>query len=530
MSDWPHQTAAVDSVEWAIASGTRRICLTSPTGGGKTRIACRLVERWVDQGHKVSVYSNRKMLIEQLSRVLNDDDIEHGVRAAGWEGDAILPVQISSIATENARVYRSKRWRLHPATRVLVDEAHLQTGEMAQKILADHLADHDAAYVGLTASPIGLADFYDHLVVAGTNSQLRACGAMVPCVHYAPDEPDYRQIELNPGVELEDKDVKAMMNAKRIFGRVIEHFRRLNPQRKPTILFAPGVEESVYFAQQFSAAGIPAAHIDGNAVWIDGTWYRSNRAARDEVLEGSKNGKIVVLCNRFVLREGIDAPWLAHGVFATVFRSVQSYLQSGGRLLRAYPGLAEVTIQDHGGNWWRHGSLNADREWMLSETERHIAGRREDAMRAKQAKEPFLCPQCGRVLSLPRCPCGWVVPVGFRKARPVLQTNGQLRMIYGDVFKPRRLAPATPDMIQDWQTMYFRGRNMKNRDQTFRAAEALFAMEHGWQWPDRRWPMMPVNPADFVLPIKRVPKERLYPWQPRQRRPAPVAEQTLFGQ
>ena len=59
----------------------------------------------------------------------------------------------------------------------------------------------------------------------------------------------------------------------------------------------------------------------------------------------------MVLCNRFVCA-GIDAPWLAHGIFATIFTSLQSYLQSGGRLLRSFPGIDAVTIR-HGGNWWR---------------------------------------------------------------------------------------------------------------------------------------------------------------------------------
>src|SRR5262249_18752567 len=161
-----------------------------------------------------------------------------------------------------------------------------------------------------------------------------------------------------------------------------DSFERLNPLHRRTILFAPGVPESIWFAEQFVKKGVSAVHIDGENVWVNGTLYESSRTAREDVLAASKEGRIVVLCNRFVLREGIKAPWLVHGILATVFGSLQSYLQAGGRLLRAYPGLESVSLQDHGGNWWRHDSLNADREWRLEDTNTSVAGRREDRMRA----------------------------------------------------------------------------------------------------------------------------------------------------
>src|SRR5207302_733945 len=124
----------------------------------------------------------------------------------------------------------------------------------------------------------------------------------------------------------------------RLIGRVWEWFEKINPEHKPTILFAPSVQGSLWFAEQFIKKGVPAAHIDGEEVFVDGQVYRTGKSVREDVLGRSRDGRIGVLCNRFVLREGIDAPWLCHGIFATVFGSLQSYLQSGGRLLRAYHG------------------------------------------------------------------------------------------------------------------------------------------------------------------------------------------------
>jgi superfamily II DNA or RNA helicase len=410
IAPWPHQTYALTEVPRVIESGVPDVCVTSPTGGGKTYIACGLIEWAVERGWKASLYSNRRLLVDQLIRVLRGHGITFGVRAAGHPDDRHEQVQISSLPTEHSRVFKSERWQVHghgEKVLAIVDEAHLNKAQTAEKVLAMH-REAGGAYVGITATPIGLGHLYGTLITAGTNSELRQCGALVKAYHYGPDEPDTKKIRKQPW-EYTENDVRKLVMVQGIFGRVLDEFNRLNPDRLPSILFAPGVKESIWFAQQFSEAGIRAAHIDGKDCWVDGEFYPSSRDVREQILAGSKDGTIPVLCNRFVLREGIDAPWLAHGIFATVFGSLQSYLQSGGRMLRAHPSLDHVTIQDHGGNWHRHGSLNDDRQWRLEYTEGIIHGLREERLREKKEAEPFLCPACKKVLTRADCPCGFKV-------------------------------------------------------------------------------------------------------------------------
>jgi superfamily II DNA or RNA helicase len=502
--DWPHQIKAVADTLAAIAEGKRRLVITSPTGGGKTRIAQRLIEGWLDEGLRVALYTNRKLLIEQLARVLDKAGLAYGVRAAGHKVDLGHPLQICSIQTEHTR---RRKWDRFPAQRVIVDECHLQTGPAAQRIFAAHAAD-GAAVIGLTATPLGLGAMYDHLIIAGTNGELQACGALVPVIHYGPDEPDLRALKkLREGEDLTARQQRQVMMTPTLFGRVVDWYRRLNPDGKPTILFAPGVPESLWFAQEFSKAGIPAAHIDGEEVWFNGRFYESDEAARREVLEESRCGGIKALCNRFVLREGIDAPWLCHGIFACAFGSLQSYLQSGGRLLRAHPGIQAVTVQDHGGNWWRHGSLNADREWHLDYTPEIVAGLRADRFRQRQETEPCRCPQCACILICGRCSgCGLEVKRHLR-ARPVVMADGTLKELRGDIYKPRRVT-RRPDAAQVWEKMYWRARSEK-WNATFNQAAVIFARENNWAWPPRDLPLMPTDPLDWYRLVKDVPRERL---------------------
>lgn len=510
---WPPQLKLLNGILDAMGRGRGRICATLPTGGGKTWVICELVKRFLAMGKRTSTYTNRRLLIDQLVKSFDSAEISHGIRAAGRTPDLGSPCQISSVQTEYSRCIKSDKWELHHADLVIIDEAHLFANDMATLLMDRHVGT-GATVVGFTATPLDLGTHYEELVSGGVMSDLRACGAVVPALHYAPDEPDLRFI----GKQYIDEDITEEQNRKAImtegiFGRVFDHWKRLNPEQKPTILFAPGVAESVWFAEQFHAQGVPSAHIDGEEVWVNGVFHRSTAELRQNTLDSSRSGEIRLLCNRFVLREGIDAPWLAHGILATVFGSLQSFLQSGGRLLRAFPGLPCVTIQDHGGNWHRHGSLNADRHWELGDTARCVSGGRTERLRcappeseARQPREPVRCPSCALVLASWRCPCGFTIDPR-RKSRPVIQADGSLIEMPGDIFIPRKTS-RRPNTEALWTKAYFQARNSKTR-QTFAQALAYFFHQHHY-YPPLDLPRMPKDPGDLARAVADVAKERLH--------------------
>lgn len=524
---WPHQIAGIAAVEQAIAEGERRILLSSPTGGGKTRTVAELIRLWLADGLPTILYTNRQMLLEQLTRVLRDYGLPHGVRAAGWdeEQDPHNPLQISMTQTETGRAMKRGTTTVFPAKRIVVDEAHLQIGPKTADLLVRHLDDPEAVVLGVTATPIGMMDYYSKLIVAGTMSECRACGSLVEARHYGPDEPDWAEYRRllskakkkgpNDSDDVSETHQRELIMRPGVFGRVKEWFDILNPDHRPTILFAPGVEQSLWFAEQFARAGVTVAHIDGDDVWMEGEWHRADREVREQVLAKSEAGEVVVLCNRYVLREGIDAPWLKHGIFATLFGSLQSYLQSGGRLLRAHDSLEYVTIQDHGGNWVRHGSLNADRDWKLDWTSTMHTARRADRLRERRERPPTVCPACKRIVTGRVCPCGREIHL---HSRPVVQSTGELKELRGDIFKPRTVCRQAngPKL---WERMYNRSKTEKGA-RTFAAAFALFAQENYWQWPDLSWPLMPVNHDDRYRLVSEVPMDRLRP-KPLPERPNP---------
>lgn len=511
---WPHQVRAYDEVRGAQLGGWSRVVLCIPTGGGKTRVICELVANWLAEGKKVVVYTNRKMLVDQLRRVMETAGFEFGIRAAGHQDQRELPLQISSIHTEVARVFHREMgaWELHHADAFIIDECHLMTGEYVEKIMDRH-RDEGAFGLGTTATPIDLARLWDKLIQCGSTSELRKCGALVLADQFGVGEPDMRHIKRTKlGEDLTEAQNRKAIMTQSILGEVVKHYRRLNEEGKPALLFAPGVPESVWFAGELTYNGIRAASIDGADIWLDGKIYKTDAKARQAVMDESEAGAIKVVCNRFVLREGVDMPWIEHGIFACVFGSLQTFLQSGGRLLRASPktGKTRAVVQDHGGNWHRHGSLNADRDWDLCMTAAMAAGMRIDKWvhpkRGERAEaQPTVCPQCQRVLTRLNCPCGFNIDPG-RKCRPVVQVDGTLSLVEGDIYHPIKTV-FKPDTHTKWERIYWRA---KKSGMTFRAAEGLFYSENRY-YPPRDLPLMPRHERDWYREVADVPFQALVP-------------------
>ncbi len=501
---WPNQTRAFEGTVAAMQRGVKRLCVTSPTGSGKTRCMIDMIEWSVENGRAVALYTQRKMLYDQTCRILDKAGIRFGKRASGHKENLFQDVQICMTQTELARVYKQESRKLHGARLVLVDECHQNSGPTFSRILDDH-ASAGATVVGYTATPLDITG-YDELLVAGTMSECLRIGALVRPETYAPDEPDLRHIRnYVVGRELtEAENVKSIMRPG-VFARVLTAWNKHNPEQKPTLLFGPDVAGSMFFAQEFWKNGISAAHIDGEQIWVNGEFKSTDDDTRRELAYQSQSGAVKVVCNRFVLREGIDWPWIEVGCFATVFGALTSFLQSGGRLLRAHPGKTKCLILDHGGNWHRHGSLAVDRNWQLGMTNQRVTAERAERLREKKEQEPITCVQCGKVrASGPKCPsCGYTA---HKRSRLVVQVDGTLKRVEGDAYKPRR-EKLMPNTEQLWERMYYRAKSQK-WNATFRQAAAMFFRENHY-WPPKTLRLMPKDSGDWFRKAADVPKESL---------------------
>lgn len=501
----PYQQRTVDYVRRREKAGPVRICIQGPTGSGKSVEMAALLRDDKPQ----LVLTHRRILLDQLSAVLTRYGIKHGLRAAGHALDSAAPIQLGMIQTEHVRTFGPKpRWDMPKCARVHLDEGHANGGPVAQRILTK-LYGLGASIILWTATPIEVAHLVDELHVSATVPELIRDGYLVPPVIYTPDGPSAEKFDmLTPQAngEYSPKDIEKVWRPKMVLGRVIENYFRLNPMRKPTTLFAPGVAHSLWFAQQFTAAGIPSAHLDGKQLWVDGKFYDSDSKARKDVFARTQAGDIRILTNRYCLREGWDAPWIEHVILATLFGSRASFVQATGRGLRPCPavGKQRCVYQDHGANFWRFPPLDSLDPWDMGKPYRQQAKEYEERRRGGNdpaAPEPIVCSRCDALrMSGPVCPECQFRHVMY--ARRVVEIDGSLSLAVGPMYKRRPpKAPLTDTEI--WKRYFWGARKHSRR--TFKQVHAWIRRQEDRSRFPRDLPLMPKRYDDWDKPVADVP-------------------------
>ncbi len=179
-------------------------------------------------------------------------------------------------------------------------------------------------------------------------------------------------------------------------------------------------------------------------------------------------------------------------------------------MLRNHPSLNSVTIQDHGGNFWRHGSLNENRSWDINMTNATYSAIRNDKIREGEEAAPLTCPKCDGVrLDFRKCPwCGWeaAVKAGTRK---VIQTDGRLVAMDVREWRKRRSLSVTESLQREWNGAVYGARKYKP-DRTFAQIYANFARNHDWRYPPRDWANMPKRLVDWYLPVSALKMDDLH--------------------
>lgn len=414
------QIQGVTSIRQKLDKGVRRVVLCSPTGGGKTVMAFHMIKEAVEQGRSALLLTHRRMLFDQIDRKLKESGIYPGYRASGapdYEGQ----VTLAMIQTEYDRSYKKKKTKPAVADLVIQDECHADKGKRIAAIL-DHNYENGAEIIGLSATPINVGKLYDDIAYAGKNSDLLECGLHLPLDTFAPNEVDLSDLNMRIGKYAED-DLTRKFATHAVVGSVAQHIRIFNPDLKPGLVYGPSVAGSRFLTDGLNATGIKAAHLDGKNAYWNGREIKSSRSIRDDLVSALIGGKLNVICNRFVLREGIDIPEVYCVSLATRM-GLTAYIQSCGRVLRSHPSLDHVSIIDHGGNSRVHGLIDTDREYVLTNPE-HKQPSVPDKVKGWRCPKCFcmhksngICRNCG-------------TPIETRNFT-VLQTDGRLELVTHD--------------------------------------------------------------------------------------------------
>lgn len=476
-----------------------RVCLEAPTGSGK-RI---MMIDDLRHPRRQLVLCHRTILLNQAIAELTSWRTPHGVIGPGYKPNLLAPIQIGMTQTI---LRRAGRMKLHDFDDVHIDELHAQRGPKYRDLI-DRLWQGGANIIGWSATPSNLGGVVDDVVRIVSVPDLIKQGYMRPPRVFSCGQPDLKKLEKlrrDAYGEFVSGDVEKLVQPQLIFGSVFQNYNRLT-NGSAFFLFAHGVKPSIWWAQSLTAKGLPTAHIDGDDVWVGGKFYKSDSDARKAVFERTKpGGDLKGISNRFVLREGVDCPWIGHVILTAPVGSRTSFVQMCGRA-RA-DGQAYYIVQDHSGSCLSHPPLDSVEPWdwqsppgLAEKT--HIA-----KMRSETIPEPIVCPKCmGQRMMGAVCPfCGFQYA---KRCRFVQQVDGTLRLVEGKLFPQQRIT-RRPDDTEVWKRLYFG--TIKHGNRTAEQARAYFAFSNNWRWLPRDLPLMPKAEADWFVPLRSVPRDRLY--------------------
>lgn len=431
----PYQSTLIAQTRDAMRRGVKRILITAPCGSGKTNLTAHMLASAAARGRRSWFCVHRKELLDQsVSTFIEAADLHTGIIAAGYPASPLAPVQVCSVPSLARRALC-----LSPPDLIVWDEAH-HVASRSWATIAQ--AFPHATHIGLTATPQrldgqGLALWFDALIEGPSTADLIAQGYLAPYRFFAPGvAPSLDGVHRVAG-DFNRKELNDTMDRSTVIGDAVSHYR-VHCGDARALVFAWSLESSRRLAEQFSAASIPAAHVDGE----------TPRAERTRVMQDFRDGTLKVLCNVDLFSEGLDVPATDAVFLLRPTQSLGLYLQQVGRGLRPSASKPHVKIFDHVNNWQRHGLPDDARVWSLEDTAKRASKGQQMAKR---------CSQCYGVSPISAFACRYCGAPFVVKTRAVRKEAGTLqeadldvlRVLTGSIPPPQ----VQPTSLAEWQAL-----------------------------------------------------------------------------
>lgn len=332
----PYQISAVQDI-CTVWQQYDRVLYQGATGSGKTAIAKQIIEF---ANVPTLFVVHRRELLEQNQIIFDGND----------------NVTIAMVQTLHRRSTDLRQYQC-----IVIDECHHATSKMYESLF-----NTKAKLLGLTATPRRLdgkplGDKFQFLILGPTIQQLIADGYLaIPKLAVPPKTAQL--VDKHRGewkITAGDYNSGAINqffadNQKVIYGDVIEHYRQL-AQDKPTIVFCPNIKSVYETAQLFKDNGIAAAGIDGSMLPHE----------RSEICNNFRTHDIQCLMSCDLVSEGFDMPDAYAAIMLRPTKSLTTYLQQSGRVLRMKEDKHECIIIDHVNNSGYFGPPWLPRHWSL---------------------------------------------------------------------------------------------------------------------------------------------------------------------
>lgn len=336
-----YQKSSIDQLRKGYAEGHVRQILAASTGSGKSIIAMSILDSAKNRGSRVMFVCDRRVLVDQFSRHLDRNMIEHGcIMANHWNYNPQRSVQVASIQT----LERMKAW--YDCDVLIVDEIHAVMRKSLKKFIEENPSKK---IIGLTATPFqkDIGGYFTNVVNVITMKELVEQGFLVPFKVYVAKQIDTTGVKIVAG-EWQKDDLES--RSLEIVGDVVAEYMRLSNtifgRPKKTICFSSGVAHSQELAQRFATAGLNFVSIS----YLDTDEYKQQVLEDFAKPDSDINGVI----SSDILVRGFDQTDVEHVIIARPLRKAFSmHVQMVGRGARPHPDKKFCVIQDHSGNWLR---------------------------------------------------------------------------------------------------------------------------------------------------------------------------------
>lgn len=373
----PYQLDLVDRLSKSWRSGHKAPCIVLPCGGGKSVIVAEIARRTTENGGNVLFVVHRKELCDQIRATFK------------WWGVDMELCNVMMVQTASRRLHK-----LPPPVLIITDENHHSKATTYRKI---YDAFPKAYRVGVTATPVrldgsGLGDVNDDLIVGVSAKWLIQNHCLAPYDYYAPKVFDTSDLHIKRG-EYDMTEAEELLSKKCICGDVVHTYKQKAAGKK-AVCYCVSIPYSQLMADSFSAAGVPAAHIDSS----------TPKKERADIIAKFRSGEIQILCNVDLISEGFDVPDCSCAILLRPTMSLTLYIQQAMRCMRYQPDKKAI-ILDHVGNVQRFGMPDDDRTWSLDVRKKKSAEKEFDIITCDHClftfpkiradgKRATCCPKC----------------------------------------------------------------------------------------------------------------------------------------
>lgn len=480
----PYQTQAIQDLRDAVRQHRGQPgLLVAPTGSGKSEIFGLMARSAVSKGLKVGAVVNRRILVKDLCKRVSRLGMEYGVIMGSEGRKPWAPVHVASFDTIWRRPFLPK-WDL-----CFIDECHFSLAKTYSGVIK-RLVDQGTTVIGMTATPIrgageGLGSIYKWMVRCPDTPDLMDAGFLMrPVVYGPPGNPDLKGVKKVAG-EYNQKQLAQVCDKAKLIGDALKHW--LPFRGRPTIGFGVDIAHCKHMAEIFCAAGV-------RAIAVDHTYTGDF----DLVWRKLANYETEIVFNVGIAGYGWDCPPVSVMIEARPTQSLALWLQHCGRIMRTHKDKQTPVINDHAGNWLRHGLPDEPRDWTLDGPAVKPADKTPSVSTCKKSyRWPDKRHDPPRIVNGLQMPCYATFKTGPRECPycglPLQVEKRDIAVIEGELKEVTKTAAASPEE-QEMREFFDRQREISERKGYKQGWLAMSFKARFNRWPPKGWITSKVAP------------------------------------